>query len=45
MIVKSRTMIFNQPGALPEAALRQLITQAISIEIPPQPAQEEQPQS
>ena len=45
MIVKSRTMIFNQPGALPEAALRQLITQAISIEIPPQTEQEEQPQS
>lgn len=38
MIVKSRTMIFNQPGALPEAALRQLITQAIAIEIPAQPA-------
>jgi len=36
MIVKNRTMIFNQPGALPETALRQLITQAIEIEIPPQ---------
>jgi thioredoxin 1 len=37
MIVKQRTMIFNQPGALPEAALRQLITQAIALEIPAQP--------
>lgn len=44
MIVKSRTMIFNQPGALPEAALRQLITQAIAIEIPPQQAEPEQQQ-
>jgi len=40
MIVKQRTMIFNQPGALPEASLRQLITQAIALEIPPQPAPE-----
>lgn len=36
MIVKQRTMIFNQPGALPEAALRDLIQQAIKLEIPPQ---------
>ena len=36
MIVKERTMIFNQPGALPEAALRDLITQAIALQIPPQ---------
>ena len=35
MIVKQRTMIFNQPGALPEAALRDLIQQAIKLEIPP----------
>jgi thioredoxin len=36
MIVKNRTMIFNQPGALPEAALRQLIEQAIALEVPAQ---------
>ena len=45
MIVKNRTMIFNQPGALPEAALRDLITQAIALEIPSpeaQPAEQEQ---
>lgn len=40
MVVKERTMIFNQPGALPEAALRDLIQQAIALEIP----KEEQPQ-
>ncbi len=41
MIVKQRTMIFNQPGALPEDALRNLIEQAIALEIPPQEAQQE----
>ena len=41
MIVKERTMIFNQPGALPEAALRDLISQAISLQIPPQGEQAE----
>ncbi len=44
MIVKQRTMIFNQPGALPENALRDLIQQAIALEIPAhEPAAEEQP--
>lgn len=44
MVVKQRTIIFNQPGALPEAALRNLITQAITLEIPPktQPAPQQQ---
>ena len=36
MIVKERTMIFNQPGALPENALRDLIGQAIALQVPPQ---------
>ncbi|HVU14625.1 MAG TPA: thioredoxin [Phototrophicaceae bacterium] len=47
MIVKQRTMIFNQPGALPEVALRDLIQQAIALEIPPQAAQQtaQQPQA
>ncbi len=40
MIVKERTMIFNQPGALPEASLRELITQAIALQIPPRDAAE-----
>jgi thioredoxin 1 len=35
MIIKQRNMIFNQPGALPEAALRDLIQQAITLQIPP----------
>ena len=36
-------MIFNQPGALPEAALRDLIAQAIALEIPPQEQQGRKP--
>ena len=35
MIVKNRTIIFNQPGALPEPALRDLTQQAIALEVPP----------
>jgi thioredoxin 1 len=42
MVVKNRTIIFNQPGALPEAALRNLVEQAIAIEIPPREAQPKQ---
>jgi thioredoxin 1 len=41
MIVKQRTIVFNQPGALPEAALRDLIQQAIALQIPKQQAQPE----
>ncbi len=41
MIVKERTMIFNQPGALPEEALRNLIEQAVALEIPPHEQQEQ----
>lgn len=40
MIVKQRTIIFNQPGALPENVLRDLVQQAIAIEIPPQGEQQ-----
>ncbi|MCC6614879.1 MAG: thioredoxin [Anaerolineae bacterium] len=42
MIVKNRTIIFNQPGALPEPALRDLMQQAIALEVPP--PQEQEPQ-
>ncbi len=35
MIIKNRTIIFNQPGALPEPALRDLIQQAIALDVPP----------
>jgi thioredoxin 1 len=43
MIVKQRTVIFNQPGALPEAAFRDLIKQAIALEVPPKEQQPKQP--
>jgi thioredoxin 1 len=39
MIVKERTMIFNQPGALPEGSLRDLIQQAIALQLPPRDEQ------
>ena len=35
MVVKSRTIIFSQPGALPEASVRSLIEQVIAFEVPP----------
>jgi thioredoxin 1 len=35
MIVKNRTIIFNQPGALPEPSMRDLVQQAIALEVPP----------
>lgn len=35
MVVKDRTIIFNQPGALPEAAFRQLIEQVLVFQVPP----------
>jgi thioredoxin len=41
MLVKQRTIVFSQPGALPEAAFRDLIQQLIALEIPPQ--NQEQP--
>ncbi|KXK21882.1 MAG: thioredoxin [Chloroflexi bacterium OLB15] len=40
MVVKDRTIIFNQPGALPEAAFRQLIEQVLVFEVPPREEQE-----
>jgi thioredoxin len=36
MLVKQRTIVFSQPGALPEAAFRDLIQQLIALELPPQ---------
>ena len=40
MLIKDRTIVFSQPGALPESALRDLIQQLIALEVPPR---EEQP--
>lgn len=36
MIVKDRTIIFNQAGALPENVMRDLIQQALAFQVPPQ---------
>ena len=40
MAIKERTIVYNSPGALPEAALRDLVQQLIALEIPPQEEQE-----
>lgn len=40
MAIKDRTIVFNQPGALPEEALRDLIQQLIALEIPPREEEE-----
>jgi thioredoxin len=34
MMIKNRTMVFNQPGALPEPVMRDLITKLIALEVP-----------
>ncbi|MBZ0280733.1 MAG: thioredoxin [Anaerolineae bacterium] len=34
MLIKNRTIVFNQPGALPEPAFRDIITQLIALEVP-----------
>jgi thioredoxin 1 len=41
MVVKSQTIIFSQPGALPEASIRSLIEQVIAFEVPPQDEREQ----
>ena len=41
MLIKQRTIVFSQPGALPEPAFRDLIEQLIALEIPPQTAEAE----
>jgi thioredoxin 1 len=40
MLIKQRTIVFSQPGALPEPAFRDLIEQLIALEIPPQTAED-----
>lgn len=42
MMIKNRTIVFNQPGALPEVAVRDLIQQLIALEVPT-PEQQTQP--
>jgi thioredoxin 1 len=34
MMIKQRTIVFNQPGALPEPALRNLLDQLVALELP-----------
>jgi thioredoxin 1 len=41
MLIKNRTIVFNQPGALPEPAFRDIITQLIALEVPAPQAQEQ----
>jgi thioredoxin 1 len=36
MLIKQRTIVFSQPGALPESAFRDLIKQLIALKLPPQ---------
>jgi len=46
MILKNRTQIFSQPGAFPEDAFRDLIDQAIDLEIPaPEDTTEGEPET
>ena len=40
MAVKQKTIVYSQPGALPEPALRDLTQQLIALEVPPQEEQE-----
>ncbi|MEM6283375.1 MAG: thioredoxin [Chloroflexota bacterium] len=42
MAVKNKAIVFNQPGALPEPALRDLIQQLIALEVPSEEEREAQ---
>ncbi len=42
MMIKQRTIVFSQPGALPEPVMRDLFTQLVALEIKPQQPQESQ---
>jgi len=44
MILKNRTQIFSQPGAFPEEAFRDLIDQAIELDVPQPEATDAQPE-
>jgi thioredoxin 1 len=39
MMIKERTIVFNQPGALPEPVMRDLFNQLVALEIKPQQPQ------
>ena len=40
MIVKDRSIVFSQPGALPEHALRSLVDQVIALDVPAEGTQQ-----
>lgn len=42
MMIKDRTIVFSQPGAMPEPVIRDLIQQLIALEVPPQDEQQAQ---
>lgn len=42
MLIKQRTVVFSQPGALPEAAFRDLLNQLIALELPPRDEEAEE---
>lgn len=44
MMFKEKNMVFNQAGALPEPALRDLLDQLVTLEIPEQGETEETPE-
>jgi thioredoxin len=44
MMIKNRTIVFSQPGALPEPVIRDLINQLIALDVPVPPAKEAQPE-
>ena len=41
MMIKNRTSVFNQPGALPEGVMRDLVQQLIALEVPTPTGEEE----
>jgi thioredoxin len=46
MMLKEKTIVFSQPGALPEPALRDLFGQLVKLEIPKETAEgEESPEN
>jgi thioredoxin len=43
MMIKNRTIVFNQAGALPEPVMRDLFNQLIALEVKPQPQAQPKP--
>lgn len=41
MLIKEKTIVFSQPGALPESAFRDLIKQLIALKLPPKDQQKQ----